>query len=696
MTDRRRPVVAWTVLAVTSLLTVASGAGWAIAAPPWDPWMLYSLVDLLVGAVYGVVAWLMLSRRSHPAAWIVAAAGVGGALSAALAVWAMLGSVWPGLLPAPVVLGGMYWLWIPGYYALTVVLPWLLPIRRFGRLDRLAISAGVAFIGFVLMVTLSDPAQPWRPLPDFLDSRDAIAPWLNPVWFLLTVLAAAGVLARRRATTPPGRRGLGWLSIGILLLALAILPLALASAWGVPVYGPLAPSLMLAAQAFFPAAVLVVVLRQRLWGMEIAVRRALVWGLMTCVLIGSYTLGVLLLDLVVGPSSALPQILVTATLAAAFQPVRQWIQLRVDRLVHGETGQPLIRHVADQLRMAPRGQLMLSAVCDGIARSLRLEAVTITPAPPPSPSAPAVAAASRSVGSCSADPPPASRSAPSPAGEGWVAGAGDRGIDGAVSVRLAGEDGAWVMRAWPKPGERLGRRATSALTDLAPVVTALVELANAQDEIDRARDSTARARDEERRRLRRDLHDGLGPALSGLSLGMAAVGNMLHEHRHDPALGAAGELIGQLAAEAERQSASVRDLARELLPPLLDDGALSPALDQLRERYAAAGLAIEVQAPAARLPGDLATAVYGIIAEAVRNVYRHANVDRCSINILNGQTGLEVSVTDHGVGMDALVPSGVGNRSMRERADGVGGRLTITSSGGAGTRVHLLVPRTRQ
>ncbi|MCG5436558.1 sensor histidine kinase [Micromonospora foliorum] len=281
----------------------------------------------------------------------------------------------------------------------------------------------------------------------------------------------------------------------------------------------------------------------------------------------------------------------------------------------------------------------------------------------------------------------------SPAGAPALAGAGE-----ALTVHLTGEDSpVGVMYAWPKPGEKLGRRAASTLTDLAPVVTALVELAHAQDEIDRARDATARARDEERRRLRRDLHDGLVPALSGLSLGMAAVHNMLSGRRSDPVIATVDDLIGQLATEADRQAASVRDIALDLMPPLLDDGALGPALDHLRERYAGAGLAVEVRAPPNRLRGDLATAVYGIIVEAVRNVYRHAGVDRCSIEVVGKVDGLEVSVTDHGVGIDARAPAGVGTRSMRERAEGAGGQPTITSPpDGVGTRVQLVVPVARR
>ncbi|GAA2374109.1 hypothetical protein Cme02nite_03110 [Catellatospora methionotrophica] len=657
MTDRRRPVTAWVVLAVTSVLSVGSAAGWLVAAPRWDPWMLYSLVDWLVGAVYGVVAWLMLSRRGHLAAWIMAAAGIGGAASAALATWAVLGEARPAVLPPAVLLGAMYWLWIPGSYALTVVLPWLLPIRRFGPLDRFAVGAGAAFIVVVQLSTMSDPAESWRPLPvddpALLAGRAAVTPWLNVGWLALTLAAAAGVIARRRRASPPDRRGLGWLAIGITLLGLAIGPLALHTAWGVPVYGPLAPALMLAAQLFFPAAVLVVVLRQRLWGMELAVGRTLVWALMTCIVIGGYTVVVLVADRVLVMPSVVPQALATALLAAAFLPVRQWVQARVDRLVHGEGDRRLIRQVADRLRTADRGQVMLDAVAAGIAQSLRLERVTV-----------------------------ASGDSPVPPDGGDV-----------LTLRLTSQGRVVaVLRAWPRPGERLGRRAVSTLGDLAPVVTALVDLAAAQGEIDLARDRTARARDEERRRLRRDLHDGLGPAFSGLALGLAAVRNMLRSRRDDPAVAAADELVGQLAAEADRQAAAVRDVARAVMPPLLDDGALAPALDQLRERYVAAGLAIEVRARPGLLPGDLATAVYGIVAEAVRNVHRHAAVDRCIIDVMNGPGGLEVSVTDHGAGIDADAATGVGTRAMHERAAGVGGTLTITTPPGGGTRVRLLVP----
>ncbi|MFB6394208.1 sensor histidine kinase [Polymorphospora lycopeni] len=654
--DRARPVAARAVLVVTGVLSAGSVAAWLAAAPPWHPWMLYSLVDLTVGAIYGVVAWLTLSRRAHLAAWIMAAAGIGGAVSAAAAAWDMVRYRWPELDLSVPLAGAAYWAWVPGFYALIVVMPWLLPVRPLRAATRFTIGAGVLLVVLAQVCAVTVPGAPWAlPLGGPAAAvRAAVDPWLEPALVILGSVAAAGVLWRRHAAPPARRHGLGWLAVGTLLLAAAFVPLALDPLLPVRVPTPAAPLLMLGAQAFFPASVLVVVLRQRLWGLDLVVRRTLVWALMTALVIAAYVGGVLILRAVLPAPSAVPEVVVTASLAAAFQPLRQWVQRRVDRLVHGDTGQPLIRRVADGLRDTDRGTPMLDAVADGIAASLRLAEVRIVLRGDPthlSPTSIALVNGDRTVG---------------------------------------------TLHAWPRPGEKLDGRASTALTDLAPVVTALAELAAAQRDLERSRQGLARARDEERRKLRRDLHDGLGPALAGVSLALAAGRNMLHAHRHLPEIAAADDLFDQLVAEVDRQAAGVREIARDLLPPVLDDGDLGPALDRLRERYAAAGLTVRVRAPHLRLREEAAIAVYGIVAEAVRNVHRHAGVDHCCVDVRAVPEGLTVSVADHGVGIGAGAGTGVGTRAMRERAEAIGAGLTIgparTGHSRPGTRVRLFLP----
>ncbi|MGC5031127.1 hypothetical protein [Micromonospora sp. DT229] len=594
--DRGRPVVAWLVLAVTGGLTLGAAVAGTVAAPPGRPDLLWWLVDLTVGAGFGLVAWLTLLRRSHPAAGLAALVGVGAAASAAAAGWATSAHRWPYLwAPETPPAGAVV---VPAWSALVVVLPWLLPVRPVGRSVRIAVGAAVA-----AQVFLSTVRYGW--LPDQLIGpvRDTVTlgPELPAVLAVLGFAATAGVLARRRALPPWQRHGLGWLAVGTLLHALALLGSTLDPV--LPRGVPVAPLLMLAAQAFLPASVLVLVLRQRLWGLAHTVRRTLVWALTTGLLIGGYALGVVALGTLLPATSVLPEVLTTAALAAVFHPVRQWVQRRVDRLVHGDGGQPLIRQVADRLRDADGGMQMLDAVADGIADSLGLATVTITVTGDPGGWVPAQWPSAASPFPPSTGPGPAvPATGPIPSapatGPGPARGSRTSGRVPPLTVRLVtGDRLVGVLRAWPRTGGRVAGRAASVLADLAPVLAALAELAVAQQALERSRLQLARGRDEERRKLRRDLHDDLGPVLSGVSLGLAAGRNMLRPHRHLPAVAAADDLLERLVVEVDRQTAAVRDNARDLLPPLLDDGALRPALERLRQRYADAGLLLRVRSP---------------------------------------------------------------------------------------------------
>jgi signal transduction histidine kinase len=249
-----------------------------------------------------------------------------------------------------------------------------------------------------------------------------------------------------------------------------------------------------------------------------------------------------------------------------------------------------------------------------------------------------------------------------------------------------------------RPGERLDGRTRASLDDLAPVVANTVQLAATTRALARSRRRLADARDEERRALRRELHDGLGPALAGVNLGLQAARNQLAK---DPAV--AAELLERISAELDGRIEEVRGLARGLLPPALGELGLEPALAELAERYAVAGLDVRLAVDAddmPHVPPDVANTVYAIVSEAVRNVHRHAGARHCEVRVgLDG--GLVVSVTDDGAGVTPGAPQGIGLTSMRERAEGLGGTFTVSGNGdgdgdgrpSAGTRVEVRVPR---
>jgi signal transduction histidine kinase len=208
-------------------------------------------------------------------------------------------------------------------------------------------------------------------------------------------------------------------------------------------------------------------------------------------------------------------------------------------------------------------------------------------------------------------------------------------------------------------------------------------------ELQRARERLVAAREEERRRLRRDLHDGLGPALAGAALKVEAAENLLGSKP-----GAAAALLGDARAEIQDAVADVRRLVYDLRPPALDELGLAGALREQAGRLSAASeLRIDVHASPSLngLPAAVEVAAYRIVLEAMTNAARHARARRCVVRIeVDG--ALELEIGDDGQGLPSGYRAGVGLASMRERAEELGGICEIEPGGAPGTRVRARLP----
>lgn len=196
-------------------------------------------------------------------------------------------------------------------------------------------------------------------------------------------------------------------------------------------------------------------------------------------------------------------------------------------------------------------------------------------------------------------------------------------------------------------------------------------------------------REEERRRLRRDLHDGLGPMLGSLTLKLDVARDLLEQ---DAA--AADTLLVGLKEQAQAAVADIRRLVYALRPPALDDLGLVGAIHETAMPHGLSRLYVSVLAPESLpdLPAAVEVAAYRIVQEAVTNVARHAGASRCTIRLALRSGVLEVELEDDGRGLPAATRAGIGMAAMRERATELGGRCIIERSPMGGTRVCASLP----
>ncbi|MFD4427430.1 histidine kinase, partial [Rhodococcus sp. NPDC058481] len=634
------------VLAVAAwLLVVLALVTYVAADPTLDANQLFFLVDVVGAGVYGTVAGVVLARRAHPVPVILGLTAIGLGLAAFSYGYTQLASVRSGLPWQGAIEPLQNTAWIPGTLALFLVVPWLI---RDGRLDAAAraglVAGTLTIVWFFVARTFTDTAQIWL-----------IAP-------VVTLGLAAAVDAGRRWRRGPvaERVGLGWLCLGTTLMALSFLPLALPPTW--PSLWMLTPLTQLVVQAFYPAAILVSVLRQRMWGLDLPVSRAVLAGSLTVGLLGLYVVvATALAGLLPTADSVLAQAVAAGAVAVAVQPFRLWLQRRVHDLVYGEGGDParVVRRLGARFAEAETPEDLLAELAGGVAVALRLESVTVWR---------------------SGDADPVARRG-EPTGD-------------PTTVELI-HRGAPVGRltVTAPPGEALGARSRKSLDELASVVATGLALVQATRDLDAARERLSTVRLEERRVIRRELHDGLGPSLAGIRLGLQGVRNLLRTDSD-----AAVRLLESLQVQLDHQVDGVRSLSRNLFPPILDELGLAAALDELAAQHARGGFALDVRAQLpARVDVYAGAAAYGIVVEAVSNARRHSGADGCRVEAVcaateSGGRQLTVTIRDGGTGFDSGRDAGVGTRSMRERAGELGGTLVIDSLEPHGTRVTARLP----
>jgi signal transduction histidine kinase len=572
------------------------------------------------------------------------AAGLSAALyvlSLNLAPWLLLHH-WPA--------GGYfrwltYWLWAVDTYGLILVMPLIFPDGRLVSRWFRPVLVSAFLVPVMICVHLTYDPQVRR-----FDNGVASYPVQDvPLIIsgtLLVTLALGLVSVGLRFWHSPSdvRRQLIWVIYpGVITQAVVF----------VGEVTPIPAVIRDATVAMFPLCVAIAITRYRLYDIDIVVNRTLVYAGLVGVISLVYFALVGATSLFVSDQGQLAGLFGAIAAGAVFEPARRRLQRSVDRLLHGER---------DPYRLADLLNRRLQTASDP-AGALATAAQTVREAL--GASGVMIEVIDREGRAARADD-------------------GDLGARPQVIPLVWGGEpvGRLIFSRSDPPDIRL---ASVLARNLATVANSVRLAADVQ----RSRERILSTREEERRRLRRDLHDGLGPTLASLAMTVDAARITLPK---DPA--AVDPLLELLRATMGRAIGDIRDLVYDLRPPALDDlgllGAIMALVDNITE-LAGPRVEVEVDGELEDLPAAVEVAAYRIIQEAITNIRRHAAAKVVVVRLERG-TALQVSVTDDGVGVSGRGRAGVGLSSMRERAAELGGSCQIGPGPEGGTRVLARLP----
>jgi signal transduction histidine kinase len=479
------------------------------------------------------------------------------------------------------------------------------------------------------------------------------------VWLVLAVWAFL------RAGDPVARSRTRWAALGattsvVLGLALFQLPELLLGRSLVPTswIGLIALPL--------PLGLAVGILHDRLFDIEVVLNRTLVYGGLTLGVLATYVVIVAGLNAALGPDQAYGvSLLATGVAALVALPLRDVLQRTVNRVMYGSRHEPwrAMRRLGQRLEWAAEPDRAFPAIVETVADALRLAYVALDVV--------------------------------DEGGELRTAAAIGSAPASTVAVPLvSGAETVGGLVLGVRPGERgFHDDELALLEDLGRQAGAAVGAIRLRDDLVRSRERLVVAREEERRRLRRDLHDGLGPSLAAIGLRAEASAAILDS---DPA--AARTMLEALAADVATAVGDVRRLVDGLRPPAIDEVGLVAAIDQQARRLQGGlgdrSVRISVAGapmPLPELPAAVEVAAYRIAVEAVTNAVRHADARTCRVRINAGRE-LEIEVADDGSGTPSSFVAGTGLESMTARAVELGGDLWVEPQAGGGTRVLARLP----
>lgn len=626
---------------------------------------------------YCVVGALVVSRHPHnPIGWMFCVTGLLSALNMLAAGYSLYGQLVAvgGVLPGLALSKWLdLWLWIPNTLLPITFVLLLFPDGRLlserWRLVGWAAALGIATIVFAVAFNPVPPRElgVMGTNPFGIPGAGAVMQVLQSVAILLLLVgifgSIASVILRYRRVNGIERAQIKWLAYaGVLVIIGNVSGGIPYSIWpdnpAVMDFSIIMSSVTLVA---IVAATGIAILRYHLWKIDVVINRTLVYGALSTLVIALYILIVGMLGtLLQTEGSLLVSLFGTGIVALSFEPLRERLQRRVNQLMYGKRDDPyaVLGHLSERLEVVVAAEMVLPTIVETIAEALKLPYAAIT----------------LKEGDHFETAAEYRRAA-------------DADLEILPLVYQAEMVGQMLL-APRAPGEAFSALDQRLLETIARQASVAAHNVRLTQDLQRSRERLVTTREEERRRLRRDLHDGLGPVLAAMSFKLDAIHNLA-----DQDAAAVKKLATELKTQMQSALTDIRRIAYDLRPPALDELGLVGALkEHIASCNQAQGVHITLEAPEVPpLPAAIELAAYRIALEAMTNVSRHSGAGHCYVR-LSLHDDLCVEVVDDGRGLPQSLRAGVGLTSMRERAEELGGTCRTLARPQGGTKVLASLP----